>query len=419
MIADIITIGDEILIGQIVDTNSAWLGKELSKIGINIHQIISISDNRNAIIETVNASIQQADIIFITGGLGPTNDDITKHTLCKMFDGELILNNDALKNIANFLKLRNYPMNENNHNQALLPSTAQYIPNYNGTASGMWFERNGKIVISMPGVPYEMTRMMSESIIPKLKKQFQLPYILHKTIIVNNIAESVLAEMLADWELNLPQNIKLAYLPAPGFVKLRLSTQGDNNDLLNQQVNQQIQLLRNIIPNNILSETEEPIDAIVAQLLKENNLTLATAESCTGGGIAHTITSRAGSSAYFKGSVVSYCDEIKEKILSVPEYEIQQHTAVSQNVVKYMAENVRKMFNTDFGISTSGIAGPTGGTDEIPVGTIWMAVASAKGTTCKCYKFGNDRHDNMQRAINAVLSMLATTIKDLLKKEIK
>lgn len=409
--ADIITIGDEILIGQIIDTNSAWLGRELNNIGISIRQITSISDDKYAIINTINSSLQNSDIILITGGLGPTNDDITKFTLCEMFGGNLVLNNDALQNIEHFVRLRNGEMNNNNRDQALLPDNCTFIPNHNGTASGMWFDHEGKIIVSMPGVPHEMTQMMSKEIFPRLQQKYSLPVIYHKTVIATGIAEAKLAELLSDWENQLHNDIKLAYLPSPGMVRLRFSIQGQNKQELEGIVQSEIEKLKPIIPNNLAAYNDDSIESIVAATLKEKNLTIATAESCTGGLIANRLTSIPGSSSYFQGGVVAYSNRIKEEQLNVSRSILEKHGAVSEQVVQQMSENVKKLFSTDIGISTSGIAGPDGGTKGKPVGTVWISVSYLDKTINQLYLFGNERDTNIQKSAQAALSMVLKVLK--------
>lgn len=410
MQAEIITIGDEILIGQIVDTNSAWIAQKLNEIGIKVFQITSISDNKNHIINALDNAFDRDDLIILTGGLGPTNDDITKKTLAEYFHSPLIKDNTVLQQVEAVLGKRGVPMNELNIGQAEVPEVCRVIPNEVGTAPGMWFEYDGKVLISMPGVPFEMKLMMETHVIPALVKTFKTPSIYHKTIHVFGIPESALALKIADWENNLPSNIKLAYLPAYGNVRLRLSAYGEEKSHLHTLVSQESLKLKEILQQNIVGEDEETMEITIANLLKNNNKKLALAESCTGGNIAHLITLNPGSSAYYVGGVVAYSNEIKNKVLHVPEETLKAHGAVSQDTVEEMAKNVAMLMNADYGLSVSGIAGPDGGSEEKPVGTVWIAVYNGKNVVSKKFLFGDNRERNITRASLTALNMLRLQI---------
>jgi nicotinamide-nucleotide amidase len=404
---EIITIGDEILIGQIVDTNSAWMATELNKAGFEIAQITSVHDKENHITESLNAAIKRVDVVLFTGGIGPTNDDITKQTLVKYFNTKLIYNESVIRNIEQLFSTRpNFVINELTRAQAMVPEKCTVIQNLAGTAPIIWFEKDGKVIVSMPGVPYEMKNAMSTEIIPRLKKHFKTPAIVHKTVQVFGFGESALAMKIADWENELPQNISLAYLPNNGVVKLRLS--GISNDILSLEfiINQQIDTLRQLLGSAIVAFEDIPIPELIGNLLKSKGLMVATAESCTGGNIAHQFTLIPGSSAFFKGSVVAYSNEIKTNILQVSSENIENYGAVSQSVVEQMAKGVRKLLKSDVAIATSGIAGPTGGTKEKPVGTVWIAVSSDEKMVSQEFHFGALREQNILRATQAALLML-------------
>jgi len=398
MLAEIITIGDEILIGQVVDTNSAWLAEQLNLIGIRVKQITSVSDDENHIINSLNEASERVEIILMTGGLGPTKDDITKKTLCNYFNTKLVFNNEVYKNIEQFFLQRNLPMIESNRLQAELPENCTVIPNKIGTAAGMWFTRGKKHFISMPGVPFEMKAMVEDSLIPMVKAKFKLPVIIHRTILTYGIGESFLANKIKDWEDNLPSNIKLAYLPSPEQMRIRMSLSGFNENELHELLTEEEKKLNKIISQYIFGYDKQTMPEIISDLLKRDKKSISTAESCTGGNIARLITSIAGSSDYFTGSVVAYSNHIKESILNVKSEDIKQYGAVSEKVVVQMAKGVRELFKTDYAIATSGIAGPTGGTSEKPVGTVWIAIASNDKIVANKYLFGNQRDINVSRA---------------------
>ena len=408
--AEIITIGDELLIGQVVDTNSAFIARELNRIGIGVYQITSVSDDRRHILTALEEASRRAPLVLTTGGLGPTKDDITKAVFAEYTDDQLVYHGETLRKIEAMMAARGVAMNPLNIKQAEVPSRCTVIPNNSGTAPGMWFEKDGVIYIAMPGVPFEMKAMMQDEVLPRLEQRFDTDVILQRTLLVTGFPESALALHIEDWEDNLPQNVHLAYLPGSGMIRLRLSTSGADRQYLERQIEAEVAKLRVLLGNHIVSENDEMIEEIVARMLTEKGQTLAVAESCTGGNIAHLLTSASGSSVYFKGSVVAYSNDIKEKMLQVNRFDLQQHGAVSEQVVTQMAANVRKLMETDYGIATSGIAGPTGGTPEKPVGTMWIAAASASQTVAKLLQYGNNRESNIQRTSTAVLNLLREMI---------
>ncbi|KPK80580.1 MAG: damage-inducible protein CinA [Bacteroides sp. SM23_62_1] len=410
MKAEIITIGDEILIGQVTDTNSAWIARALNGIGVEIECITAIPDQPEAIKNALDAAANRTDLVMITGGLGPTKDDITKKTLAGYFGSKLVRNEAAVKKIKEFLTLRGVELSNLNLDQAMLPDNCIPVPNRYGTASGMWFKKNGKDFIAMPGVPYEMKSMLTDHILPELQKQFDLPVIIHRTIITQGIPESHLARLLSDFEQQLPEEIRLAYLPSPGLVRLRLSIIGREIRKTEQMIQKALYELMTLIPEYISGLEDESIEKVIAALLVEKGTTLATAESCTGGNIAHLITSVPGSSRYFVGAVVAYSNDIKERILGVKKETIEKHGAVSEPVVKEMASGIRNLYQSDYAIATSGIAGPDGGSVEKPVGTTWIAVASACQIKAEKYLFGDLRATNIQKASVTALNMLRKLI---------
>lgn len=412
MQVEIITIGDEILIGQIVDTNSAFIGQLLNLNGMSVKQITSVSDNREHILQALNEAKSRADIILITGGLGPTKDDITKKTLAEYFACKMRFDENAYQDVIKLFAQYGKEVTPINRLQAEVPEICEVIRNYHGTAPGMWFDVENKIFVSMPGVPYEMKAMMTEQIVPKLKAKFKLPAIYHKTVLTQGIGESYLSEMISNWEGSLATlNIKLAYLPSPGMVRLRLSTKGDDKNILIKNVDKKIEELKLIIAEYIYGyetygEEKETLEQIVGKLLKQKNKTISTAESCTGGYISHLITRVPGSSEYYIGSVISYSYGIKEHELNVPKEVLEKHGAVSQPVVEQMATAIRQKYKTDYSIAASGIAGPSGGTEEKPVGTVWIAIATPEKVISEKFLFGNDRERNIQKTANAALNML-------------
>lgn len=396
--AEIITIGDEILLGQILDTNSQWIAQKLTDVGIKVLRKRTVSDNASAIIRALDNALQEADLIFITGGLGPTKDDITKITLSKYFEDPLVINETRLKELKSYYKSRGRELNDLNKTQALLPKHCFIVSNEIGTAAGMWFENTDKQVISMPGVPYEMKKMMEDTILPRISEKFDLPSIVFKTIRTIGVPESDLAMKLADWENNLPHELKLAYLPSLGIVKLRLTGVHDDPQVIEDLISTEEHKLHELIGEHIFGDGEDTIELVLGNILKEKGLTISTAESCTGGNIGHLLTSIPGSSSYYEGSVVSYSNEIKEQELSVTKESLKEHGAVSEEVVSQMAQNIKKKLNTDIGIATSGIAGPDGGTEEKPVGTIWIAYADQEGVVTKKLNLTPVRSNNIRMA---------------------
>jgi nicotinamide-nucleotide amidase len=409
---EIITIGDEILIGQIVDTNSAFMAQLLNLNGISVKQISSVSDNREHILKALNEAKERADIILITGGLGPTKDDITKKTLCEYFNTTLRFDENAYQDVVNIFAAFKKEVTMINRKQAEVPEICEVIRNYNGTAPAMWFDVDNKVFVSMPGVPYEMKALMTDQVVPKLKSRFKFPVIYHKTVLTQGIGESTLSERISDWEDELASSaIKLAYLPSPGLVRLRLSTSGDNEKELIEVVNKKIEALKLIIGDHIYGyetygEEKKPMEQLTGELLHSQKKTVSTAESCTGGYISHLLTSIPGSSAYYKGSVISYSYDIKEQELNIPEEVLRKHGAVSKIVVEQMAQSIRKKYKTDYSIATSGIAGPTGGSEEKPVGTVWIAIATPEKIISEKFLFGNNRERNIQKAAHAALNLL-------------
>lgn len=414
MQAEIITIGDEILIGQIVDTNSAFLGKEFNKIGVSVYQITSVQDDKAHILKALKEAEENADIIIITGGLGPTKDDITKHTICEYFNDTLIENKTVLNNVEQIFSKYNAPLLTVNRHQALVPSRAKVLMNKYGTAPGMWLEKNGKVFVSLPGVPYEMKALIKDEVIPSLRSKFKFPYIKHKTILTYGIGESALADRIEAWEDNLPSFIKLAYLPNLGKVRLRLSAKAMDKNIVETEMEQQIQLLLPQIEDVFVGfEDDLSLEAIIGKQLTDLGKTISIAESCTGGQIAKAITANAGASKYFKGSVVSYATESKVDILKIPEKEIENHSVVSKEVAEAMAKQVRVLFKSDYGISTTGNAGPSKGDSDADVGTVWIAIASGEGVRAEVFNFGNHREKVIMRATNKAFEMLQ---KEILKK---
>ncbi len=410
MKAEIINIGDELLIGQVINTNAAWMAVELTAAGIDVVQITAVSDKGEAIENALDAAATRADIVLLTGGLGPTKDDITKKVLASYFNSGMIFHEPVFEQVKAIFKARNFEVTEVNRQQAFIPEKCTPLFNKNGTAPGMWFEQNNKVFVSMPGVPFETKVMLKEQVIPKLKSRFSLKSIVYKTVMTTGLGESFLAEKIKHWENNLPENIKLAYLPQPGIVRLRLTAKGDNEIQLRAEIDEQIEKLRLIIDDLIFGFDDITMEEVIGQLLTQGNYTLSTAESCTGGYIAEMITSVAGSSNYFMGSVVSYSNRAKMNLLGVPEKALDKYGAVSKSVVEAMATGARQRFDTDYAVATSGIAGPAGGTAEKPVGTTWIALATPQGVTSKLFRFGEHRGRNIRRAALAALNLLRLEI---------
>jgi len=406
MQVEIITIGDEILIGQIVDTNSAWMAAELNKAGFEVVQITSVHDDEKQITEALEAALERAEVVLFTGGIGPTKDDITKLTLCNYFDSKLVFDTRVYADIELLLKNRMRAMNELTKSQAMVPDKAVIISNPIGTAPITWFDKGEKVIVSMPGVPYEMKRAMKFEIIPRLQKQFQPQAIIHKTLLVAGYPESALALKIADWENALPESIHLAYLPNFNIVKLRLSAVQDDFSATKNEIDRQVDLLKSILGNAIIVEEDITLEELVGRYLLASGKTLATAESCTGGHVAHRITTVAGSSAYFKGSVVAYSNEIKMNVLGVDATLLNKYGAVSREVSERMASGILKLMSVDYAIATTGIAGPDGGTDEKPVGTVWIAVGTKDSLVSRKFQFSLDRQLNIERTTQMALLML-------------
>ncbi|RIV20647.1 competence/damage-inducible protein A [Fibrisoma montanum] len=409
--AEVVTIGDEILFGQITDTNTQWISTELTNIGIRTVRKSSVGDQAEAILAILHEAHQRADVIILTGGLGPTKDDITKKTLCDYFGVGLVRNEEALALVTGFFEKRGRPMTDLNRGQADLPANAVYIQNDWGTAPGMWFEHDrgddrGRVYVSLPGVPFEMKNLMTHRILPRLQAYFQTPVIKHKIIRTVGIGESFLAERIADWEDSLPPHIRLAYLPSFGQVKLRLTATGQDSAQLDRELAALVDEVMPLIQQNVFGFDDDELESVVGRLLKSKNQTLSIAESCTGGFVSAQITKVPGSSAYFWGSVVSYSNAIKSSQLGVKPETLAQYGAVSEETIRQMAEGVRKTLGTDVGIATSGIAGPDGGTPDKPVGTIWIACATAQRTVTRLLKLGQYRDQNIQLTSTYLLNLL-------------
>lgn len=411
MQAEIITIGDEILIGQITDTNSKWIAERLNEIGVGVYQITSIQDDKNHILKALAEAESNADIIILTGGLGPTKDDITKHTLAEYFEDELVLNQSVVHHIKKLFAKLKYVHTNLDIEQAMLPKKAVILKNEIGTASGMWFEKSEKIVVSLPGVPNEMKGLMQNHVLPKLQKSFQLPFILHKTILTYGSGESAVAVKIAKWESELPQMIKLAFLPSYGKLRLRLSARGTDKKVLEKFLEEEIIRLQAIIGDIIIGfEEKDTIEVLINKLLTNQKKTLSIAESCTGGEISKMITSVAGASCFFKGALVAYSADVKQEFLHVSSLSIEKHSVVSQEVVKEMAINCKKIFKTDFAIATTGNAGPTKDKTDKSVGVVFIAIASDSGVLVEEFNFGQPREKVIERASVKSLEMLRKEI---------
>ena len=408
--AEILTIGDEILFGQITDTNTQWIGTELTTAGIRPTRKTSVGDQAEDILAAIGEALQRADVLIITGGLGPTKDDITKHTLCRFFNTELEINPQALALVTEFFHKRGRELTELNRQQAALPKSCTYLQNDWGTAPGMWFEQNGKVVVSLPGVPFEMKNLMTHRVLPRLKDYFATPIIKHKVIRTIGIGESFLAETIESWEDSLPDHIRLAYLPHFGQVRLRLTATGTEEGQLASELDYEVNRVLPLIEKFVYGYDTDELEGIIGQLLIAENATLSTAESCTGGFVAHRITSVAGASRYYTGSVIAYDNTIKINTLGVPESMLLDHGAVSEQVVIAMAEGARKLMHTTYALATSGIAGPDGGTDQKPVGTIWIACASPERTVTRLLTLSNHRTVNIELTTTYVLDLVRKTI---------
>jgi len=413
MKATIVTIGDEILIGQIVDTNSGFIAKSLDKIGVEIKEMISISDNKQHILDTFKNLQDQVDLVIITGGLGPTKDDITKKTFCDYFEDKLVVDEEVLAHVTELIEgYYKRPITQINKDQALVPSKCTVLYNKVGTAPGMWMKKGNTVFISLPGVPYEMQYLVEHEIIPKVVKEYERPYILHKTILTYGMGESMVAERIEDWENSLPDFIKLAYLPSPGRVRLRLSARGTDKAILEKSIAENVISLTKIIGEIIVGfDDDETIEVVVGRLLKQYKKTIATAESCTGGKIAQVLSSVPGASAYFKGSVVSYSAEVKTTVLEIPESVIEKYSVVSAEVAKLMAQNVKRLLKTDYAIATTGNAGPTTDLTDKQVGIVYIAlVLPDNEVIVEEFDFGQPREKVIDRAVNKSLEILQKEI---------
>jgi len=408
--AEIIAIGDELLYGQIVDTNSLWISQELTLIGVRVIHRTTVGDDEASILTAFKAAEERADIILITGGLGPTSDDLTKPLLAKHFNCNIELVPEALEAVSSFFLKRGRELTELNKLQAHLPTKCQYVPNKLGTAPGMWFDERGAVWMSMPGVPHEMKHLMESFVLPKIKESYQLPVIYHKLIQTIGIGESWLADLIQDWESDLPRHIKLAYLPSLGQVRLRLTAFGDNIDILENEVNIWVEKLLPLIDKYVFGYDGESLEEAVGKLLLNDKKTLAIAESCTGGYVSHMITRIPGSSAYYNGSFIPYQNKLKSGLLNVHENTLDAHGAVSEETVREMALNVKAKFEADFGLASSGIAGPGGGTTDKPVGTVWLACAFEDKVVTKKLQLASDRMINIQISALSALNLLRNCI---------
>ena len=415
MKAAIVTIGDEILIGQIVDSNSSYIAKALDKIGIATHEMISISDDKEHILSTFDKLQNNVDVVLITGGLGPTKDDITKKTFCDYFNDKLIENKEVLQHVTTIIEgIYKRPITQLNRDQALVPSKAEVLFNKMGTAPGMWMEHENTIFISMPGVPYEMKYLVDYEVVPKLVEKFKRPFILHQTLMTYGRGESLIAEQIEDWENNLPSFVKLAYLPSPGRVRLRLTARGNDEAILKEAIKQQIETLVPLIQDIVVGfEEEDTIEVVLGRNLKEKGLTIATAESCTGGKIGQMLAAISGASAYFKGSLVTYATQSKIDVLGVSTDTIEKHSVVSEEVALEMVQHVKQIMHSDFAIATTGNAGPSKGDSDVDLGVVFIAIATPEDVFVERFEFGQPREKVIDRAVNKAFEMV---YKEILKK---
>lgn len=417
MQADIITIGDEILIGQIIDTNSAWIATRLGEVGIPIRRKYSIGDRREEILDAVGGSMLHSELTIITGGLGPTKDDITKKVLAELFSSPLVRHEETYQRVERMMAARGIEFNALNQSQALVPECCTVLTNHKGTAPGMWFEKDGRVVVSLPGVPFEMEALMSESVLPKLHEHFALEAVVHRTLITYGMAESMLAEHIASWEEALPSHIHLAYLPSPSQLRLRLSAYNVDRERAEKEIDEQFERLLPLLGDLFVGWEDETVQSAVAKILIARGETLAAAESCTGGTISAKFTAMSGASEYYWGGVVSYDNSVKENVLGVSRHNLDTYGAVSEQVARQMAEGVRRVCGTTYGIATTGIAGPTGGTPDKPVGTVWMAVATPTKTIAKVVQHGKIRAVNIERAATAAINLLRLELQRIENEE--
>lgn len=400
---EIIPVGNEILIGQIIDTNSAWMAAQLTKAGFEIIAITTVGDCTKDICQALDTAFSRADVVLMTGGVGPTKDDITKTTLCNYFNTDLVFDDSVLENINRIFAHKNYALNELTRNQAFVPKNCTVIQNIVGTAPVLWFEQNNKVLVSMPGVPFEMKTVMSDEIIPRLRKQFQSIDYLKSSLLISGITESALAIRLSDFEEQLSQKFSLAYLPSYGLIRLRLSAWGAENA---PEMEARKEQLKQLVKDVLIDESDKPLETILGEKLRSKKLSISTAESCTGGNIAHQITLISGASNYFKGSIVSYANQVKSDILNIDSEIIDKYGAVSREVVEQMAQSVSKKLKTDCSIAVSGIAGPDGGTPDKPVGTVWICTKVKDKILTQKYQFGTSREENINRTTNMALLQL-------------
>lgn len=412
MNATILTIGDELLIGQIVDTNSVFIARQLNAAGVVVCERTSIGDDHAQIVAALERALDRSQIVILTGGLGPTKDDITKRTLAKIFRSEMRYDDEVGAHVERMLAQRGIAFNALNRAQAMVPECCTVLFNAHGTAPGMWFERDGKVAVALPGVPFEMEHLMLDEVMPRLKSRFALRQIVHRTLITSGLAESMLAERIEDWEAALPPYLKLAYLPNPGAVRLRLSAYEVDGASAAEEIGRQFEVLRRLIPEHVVGFETASVQELVHDRLTERGLTLAVAESCTGGTIAARFTALPSASAYFRCGVVAYSNEAKHDLLGVDPQAIERHGAVSEEVARQMAQGVRRAARADYAVATTGIAGPTGGSERKPVGTVWIAVATPAGTTAVCRQCGTDRRQIIDRAAAVAISLLRDALRE-------
>lgn len=410
MKAEIITIGDEILIGQIVDTNSAWISGRLNEAGITVGSKISIADDRGQITATIDEALRNNDLVIVTGGLGPTKDDITKKTLADYFGSRLVRHEPTYEFIRALMTKRGIGFNELNRAQAMVPECCTVLMNRNGTAPGMWFEREGRILVSLPGVPFEMMPLIDDEVLPRIREHFALKSVVHKTAITFGLAESALALKIAPWEDSLPPFLKLAYLPNPSQIRLRLSAYDVDRDMAREEIDRQFARLEKLIPAYVIGYGDATVASATAGLLVRRGVTLAVAESCTGGALSGAFTAMPGASSYFAGSVVAYSNSVKERVLGVDPADLERYGAVSRQVAEQMAAGVRRITGADYAVSTTGIAGPTGGSEEKPVGTVWIGIATPQGVSARKMVFGHLRQQNIERATANAINLLRLTL---------